>query len=203
VLVDRPGSPQSLILAGELLPMRGSEELLPLIAANDVVGGSFLSRLNTDLREEKGWAYGVNASINRVLGTVPYIVSAPVQADKTGPAIAALRDDLRVFLTTKGVTPAELQRTINNSIRELPGSFETGSQVLGAMQRNALLGRPDDYYDTLASRYRALTAPVIDQAARSVIDPDKLLWVVVGDAAKVRPQLDALKLPVESPAASK
>ena len=198
VLIDRPGSPQSLILAGELLPVTGSVELLPLIAANDVLGGSFLSRLNSDLREKKGWAYGVNSSINRVLGTVPYIISAPVQSDKTGPAIAAMRGDLAAYLTREGTTEAELMRTVNNSIRELPGSFETGSQVLGGMQRNALLGRPDDYYDTLAARYRALKAADLDKAARDVLDPDKLLWVVVGDGAKVRPQLDALKLPVES-----
>ncbi len=198
VLIDRPGTPQSLILAGELLPLTGTVELLPLIAANDVLGGSFLSRLNSDLREKKGWAYGVNSSVNRVLGTVPYIISAPVQSDKTGPAIAAMRGDLAAYLTRDGTTEAELMRTVNNSIRELPGSFETGSQVLGGMQRNALLGRPDDYYDTLAARYRALKAADLDKAARDVLDPDKLLWVVVGDGAKVRPQLDALKLPVES-----
>jgi predicted Zn-dependent peptidase len=202
VLIDRPGSPQSVILAGQVLPVTGDEELITLLAANDVLGGNFLSRLNTDLREQKGWSYGVGASVNRVLGKVPYIVSAPVQADSTGPAIAALRDDMRMFLTSKGVTPIELERTINGSVRELPGSFETGSQVLSGMQRNALFQRPDDYYDTLADRYRALTAPQLDAAARAVIDPDKLLWVVVGDAAKVRPQLDALKLPVETPMAT-
>lgn len=204
VLIDRPGSPQSLILAGELLPVTGSVELLPLIAANDVLGGSFLSRLNLDLREKKGWAYGVSSQISRVLGTVPYFISAPVQSDKTGPAIAAMRGDLAAYLTGMGTTPAELTRTVNNSIRELPGSYETGAAVLGGMQRNALLGRPDDYYDTLATRYRALTAAELDKAARTTIDPDKLLWVIVGDAAKVRPQLDALNLPVESaPAAAK
>jgi len=203
VLVNRPGSPQSLILAGVVLPVRGSEELIGLVSANDVLGGNFLSRLNTDLRERKGWSYGVSSQVNRVLGKVPYIVSAPVQQDSTGPAINALREDMREFLTTRGVTPAELELTINGSIRELPGSFETGAQVLSGMQRNALFGRPDDYYDTLADRYRSLTAPQLDQAARAVLDPDKLLWVVVGDAAKVRPQLDALKLPVETLPATK
>ncbi|MDB5690700.1 MAG: hypothetical protein JWL91_2576 [Sphingomonas bacterium] len=199
VLIDRPGSPQSVILAGQVLPVTGDEELIALVSANDVLGGNFLSRLNTNLREQKGWSYGVSSQVNRVLGKVPYIVSAPVQADSTGPAIAALRDDMRAFLTAKGVTPAELERTINGSVRELPGSFETGSQVLSGMQRNALFHRPDDYYDTLANRYRALTAPQLDAAARAMIDPDKLLWVVVGDAATVRRQLDALKLPVETP----
>jgi predicted Zn-dependent peptidase len=71
------------------------------------------------------------------------------------------------------------------------------------MQRNLLFERSDDYYDTLADRYRAMTAADLDAAARAVIDPKKLLWVVVGDAAKVRPQLDALKLPVETVAATK
>jgi zinc protease len=202
VLIDRPGSPQSVILAGQVLPVTGDQEVIALLAANDVLGGNFLSRLNLDLREKKGWSYGVSSSFNRVLGRVPYIVSAPVQADSTGPAIAALRDDMRTFLKTKGVTPAELELTINGSVRELPGSYETGAQVLSGMQRNALYQRPDDYYDTLADRYRALTASQLDAAARAVIDPDKLLWVVVGDAAKVRPQLDALKLPVETPTAT-
>jgi zinc protease len=185
-----------------VLPVTGDQEVIALLAANDVLGGNFLSRLNLDLREKKGWSYGVSSSFNRVLGRVPYIVSAPVQADSTGPAIAALRDDMRTFLKTKGVTPAELELTINGSVRELPGSYETGAQVLSGMQRNALYQRPDDYYDTLADRYRALTASQLDAAARAVIDPDKLLWVVVGDAAKVRPQLDALKLPVETPTAT-
>lgn len=201
VLVDRPGSPQSLILGGALLPLKGKDELVTLLAANDVLGGNFLSRLNMDLRETKGWAYGVNSQVNRVAETVPYLVYAPVQADKTGASIAAILADSKEFLTTKGVTPAELQRTVNGSIRELPGSFETSADVLGGMQRNALYGRPDDYYDTLADRYRAMTAADLDKAARAVIAPDKLLWVVVGDAAKVRPQLDALKLPVETLAA--
>ena len=201
VLVNRPGSPQSLILGGALLPLKGKDELVTLLAANDVLGGNFLSRLNMDLRETKGWAYGVNSQVNRVVETVPYLVYAPVQADKTGASIAAILADSREFLTAKGVTPAELQRTVNGSIRELPGSFETSADVLGGMQRNALYGRPDDYYDTLADRYRAMTAADLDKAARAVIAPDKLLWVVVGDAAKVRPQLDVLKLPVETLAA--
>ena len=203
VLIDRPGSPQSLILAGALLPVKGKDELVTLLAANDVLGGNFLSRLNMDLRETKGWAYGVSSQVNRPAETAPFLIHAPVQADKTGASIAAIVADIEAFLTTKGVTPAELERTVNGSIRELPGSFETSPEVLGGMQRNVLFGRSDDYYDTLADRYRAMTAADLDKAARAVIDPKTLLWVVVGDAAKVRPQLDALKLPVETLPAAK
>ncbi|GAO39770.1 peptidase M16 family protein [Sphingomonas changbaiensis NBRC 104936] len=197
VLVDRPDSPQSLIYGGEVTPLKGTDEMLPDIAANDVLGGNFLSRLNMDIRETKGWSYGVNGNFRRLLKGVPYIVSAPVQADRTGDSLAAMQADIRTFLTTEGITPEERERTIDGFVRELPGSFETGSDVLGGMQNNVLYGRPDDYYDTVASRYRALTVPEMDKAIRSALDPSKFVWVVVGDAKQVKPQLDRLGLPVE------
>ncbi|MBS0502277.1 MAG: insulinase family protein [Proteobacteria bacterium] len=197
VLVDRPDSPQSLIYAGEITPLNGREEMIPYIAANDVLGGNFLSRLNMDLRETRGWSYGVNGNFRRMLEGVPYVISAPVQADQTGASIKALRDDMQAFLTTKGITREEQERTINGFVRELPGSFETSGDVLGGMQNNVLYGRPDNYYDTVASRYRALTAPQMDAAIRKAVDPSKLVWIVVGDAKVVKPQLDSLGLPVE------
>jgi len=79
----------------------------------------------------------------------------------------------------------------------LPGSFETSSDLLGAMMRNSLIGRADDFYETLPNIYRAMTAADFDKAAREAINADGLIWVVVGDAKLVRPQLDAVGLPVE------
>ncbi|MBK5265402.1 MAG: insulinase family protein, partial [Alphaproteobacteria bacterium] len=196
ILVNRPQSPQSVILAGQVLNVKGTDDLLKLIAANDVMGGSFLSRMNMDLRETKGWSYGVRGSVNRVQHDVPYILSAPVQADKTGPAIAALKNQMKDFLGTKGVTPAELERTVNGDIRELPGSFETSSDVLGEMQRDVLYDRPFDYVETLANKYRTLTAVDLDAAARAAIDPDAFTWVVVGDKDKIMGQLEALGMPI-------
>lgn len=197
VLVDRPGSPQSVILAGQVLPKKGTDALETLVTANQALGGSFLSRINMDLRETKGWSYGVSGWINRVVGDVPYIILAPVQADRTGDSIAALRTNYREFLSTKGVTAEERERIIKGSILELPGSFETAEAVLGAIQRNALYNRSDDYYDSLASRYRAMTQNDLDAAIRAVLKPDAFLWVVVGDAKIVRPQLEKLGLDVE------
>ena len=177
--------------------LKGRDELLPFLAANDVLGGNFLSRLNMDLREKRGWSYGVSGRFNRLLEAVPYIVSAPVQADRTGDSLTALRDGMTAFLTAQGITEAEEQRTITGFVRELPGSFETASDVLTGMQNNVLWGRSDDYYDTLASRYRALDAKQMDKAIRGAVDPSKFVWVVVGDAKTVRPQLDRFGLPVE------
>ncbi|MGV3578136.1 M16 family metallopeptidase [Brevundimonas sp.] len=202
VLIDRPQSPQSLIYGGAVLPVSGTDDLLALNAANVTLGSDFLSRINSDLRETKGWSYGVRGNVNTLENRVPYIVNAPVQANRTGESIAALIAQYDRFLETEGVQPTELERTINGNTRSLAGGYETSFQILGALRSNALYGRPDDYQATLASRTRALTAAQMDEAARQVINPDQFVWVVVGDASVVRPQLDALGLPVEVVAAA-
>ena len=81
-----------------------------------MLGGTFLSRLNMDLREDKGWSYGVSGNENVMLHAVPYIVSAPVQADRTGDSLVELNKQISEFLTTKGVTQEELERTVQNNI---------------------------------------------------------------------------------------
>jgi len=197
-LIDRPGSGQSVILGGVVLDKTGKDDLILLNQANDVMGGSFLSRLNSDLRETKGWSYGVGSGISQFENRTRFIVNAPVQADRTGDSLVALQTQMRDFLTAKGVTPAELERTANGAVRELPGSFETANETLGAMQRIVWLGRPDDFYEKLPARYKAMTAAELDAMARANIDPAKLTWVVVGDAAKVQPQLAKAGLPVET-----
>lgn len=197
VLVDRPKSPQSVIAAGSVLGVKGREDLVVLRAANEVYGGTFLARINMNLRETKGWSYGVNSGIGSLQENVPFTINAPVQADKTGAAITELRNDLTAFLTTKGVTPEELQRTINGNVRRLPGSFETSGAVLAGVRSIVNLGRPDNYFETLAAKYSGMTAAEIDAEARKHLDPKSLVYVVVGDASVVKPQLDGLGLPVE------
>jgi predicted Zn-dependent peptidase len=197
VLVDKPQSPQSMILAGLLTNKSGTDNPVDLITANDVLGGSSTSRLIMDLRETKGWAYSAGTALPGVKETVPLFVYAPVQTDKTGESIIAARKDIKEFLTIKGVTVAERNQTINSQILSLPGSFETSSDLLAAMMRNTMLGRPDDYYAKLPDIYRAMTPAQLDAAARGAIDPDRLIWVVIGDAKLVKPQLDAVGLPVE------
>ncbi len=197
VLFDRPGSPQSVILGGQILPVKGGDDLDYATAANQVIGQGFLSRINNDLRQTKSWSYGVRGSINRVKEDVPYIISAPVQADKTGASISALLGHYKEFLGDKGTTSAEYDRVISGNIRELPGRFETSAQVLSGIQANVTYQRSDDYYDKLASKYRGMTAPEMDKSIRKIIKPDQFVWIVVGDAAKVGPQLEGLGLPIE------
>ena len=120
-----------------------------------------------------------------------------MQADRTGDSLAEMIRETREFLTEKGVTAAELDRNVASEVGALPGRFETSPAVLGALQSNALFGRPDNYQETLAAIYRAQTTEGLDAAARSGINTDKFVWVVVGDASKVRAQLEPLGLPIE------
>jgi predicted Zn-dependent peptidase len=197
LLINRPGAPQSSILGAQLLPMDPKADIVPFDTANDVLGGTFLSRLNMDLREDKGWSYGVSGNENVLLHAVPYVISAPVQADKTAESVAELSKQVSDFLTTKGVTQEELDRTVANAVNLLPGVFETSGAVLGAMMNIDLLDRPDNYYETLAPEYRAQTTASLDKAARSLLDPKGFVWIVVADAAKVKPELEKLGMPVE------
>jgi len=198
VVIDRPNSPQSVITAGRVLPIAGTTagtEALNL--ANDVLGGGFLSRLNSDLREEKGWSYGVMSAVMRPVGPRNLFVAAPVQTDRTGDSIKAIVANMAAFPGKAPLSAEELQRVTEGAIRAMPNSYETNGAVLAAIENNQKLGRPDDYYQTLPSIYRKLGARDIEAAARQYLQPEALTIVVVGDRKQVEPQLKDIGLPVE------
>ncbi len=197
LLVNRPNSPQSIVIAAQVLNARGRDDLVDLRAANDVLGANFLSRINMNLRETKGWSYGSRSQIGGNEERATFIAFAPVQADRTADTIRELQSDIGGFLTSNGVTDAELARTVNGSIRELPGEFETSESVLNGISAIIENGRPDTYYEDLAGRYRAMTREQMDGAIRRLVDPSRFVYIIVGDLNVVRPQLDGLNLPVE------
>lgn len=203
VIVDRPQSPQSVIYAGAVLPIQGADDVLALNAANEVLGNNFLSRINTEIRERRGWSYGLGGQVQLREGRVPYVINAPVQADRTGDSIRVLIEQINAFNGPNGVTASEHTRTINGNIRQLPGAYETAAAILGALRSNDLYERPDNYWEAVAPRYRAMTAAQMDAAARAVIDPSSFVWVVVGDASAVRPQLERLGLSIETATVSR
>jgi predicted Zn-dependent peptidase len=168
-----------------------------LRAANEVFGGDFTSRINMDLRETKGWSYGTRSQVPGAVGPVSFIMQAPVQTNQTGPSIAALIGHLNDFRNGKGVSAAERDATAVSNVLELPGSYEQSAAVLGQMQADKLYGRPFNYVETLAGKYDAMTADGMTTAFNAKVDPAKLVWLVVGDAAKVKPQLETLGLPIE------
>jgi predicted Zn-dependent peptidase len=198
VVIDRPNSPQSVLLAARVLPLRGTEggkEALEL--ANEVIGNGFLSRLNMDLREDKGWTYGIRSGLSGGVGPRAFSVFSPVQSDRTADSIKAILGNLAAFPATRGIDETELQRVTEGNIRGLPNRFETNAQVLSAVLGNQLLGRPSDYQKQLPDIYRAIDAKQIDAAARQYLGSEDLVIVVVGDRKQIDSQLEGLGMPVE------
>ncbi len=196
VLIDRPNSPQSYIRGGVVLPVKGTEDTLALRAATDLLGGLSTSRLSMDIREAKGWAYGVGSPVNEAVDRLAWFVIAPVQSDRTGDTIAAMTADIAAFTSAHPIDQAERDKTINNTILSLPGDFETSGALLGAIEKNAVYGRSDSYYTDLSSRLRALTPEQLNRAAQ-LLSTAHMTWIVVGDRKVVEPQLAKLGLPVE------
>ncbi len=194
LFIDRPGAEQSVILAAAPLPLSGSDDTLAITLANDVFGGLTSARLNQDLREKRNWSYGAYSSVSPTRQQMPFILSAPVETDETGPSIAAIRSLLADFHAKSPPTNSEIANARANMIRSLPGDFETGGALLAALERNANLGRPDDYLTTLPMRIAAVSNTAVADAP--LPGPDDLVYVVEGDRARVEPQLKALGLPV-------
>jgi len=199
IVIDRPNSPQSVLLLARVLPLQGTQRgMEPLDLANEVIGNGFLSRLNMDLREEKGWTYGIRSSLGGVTGPRSLTVLTPVQSDRTADSIRLILDQMTGFASGgKGVDETELQRVTDGNIRGLPNSYQTNSQVLGALLNNQQYGRPDDYQRQLPSIYRAIDAAKIDAAAQQYLSPEQLAIIVVGDRKQIDDQLATLGMEIE------
>ncbi|MEJ2385641.1 MAG: pitrilysin family protein, partial [Xanthomonadales bacterium] len=193
-LIDKPGAPQSLILAGHVAPPTGAENNIDIRTMNDVIGGSFTARVNMNLREDKGWAYGAYTFMQDARGQRPWLAYAPVQTDKTADSIKELTREFDEFLGTKPATQDELNKSVRNNVNSLPGEFETAGAVLGALLNNDRFGRPDDYVTTLKSQYEAVDLEGVQGAAEEVIHPEKLIWLIVGDREQIEQQVRDLNL---------
>jgi predicted Zn-dependent peptidase len=198
VVIDRPNSPQSVIYAGRILPLKGTTpDLEALDLANEVLGNGFLSRINMIIREEKGWSYGARSGVDAPAGPRLFSISTSVQSDRTADSVDLILQTARDFASgSRSVDDTEFLRVTEGNIRGLPNRFETNGQVLGAIIENAELGRPDDYYVTLPDRYREIDRAALDAAARQYLGPDNLTIVVVGDRKVIDSQLASLRLPI-------
>jgi len=193
-LVDRPGSLQSLIIAGNVAPPKANPKEVSIQTMNGVLGSDFSSRVNMNLREDKHWAYGAYTFFRDARGQRPFVAYAPVQTDKTKEAIVELDKELRGIVKERPIQPAELSRSQASLTLTLPGSWETMSSLAGAIGNIVTFGLDDRYYDTFADSVRAQTVQSLTAAAAEVVHPDRLIWVVVGDRAKIEPGLRELKL---------
>lgn len=193
-LINRTDAPQSLILAGLLAPSTKAKNALDLGIANGAFGGTFTSRLNMNLREEKRWAYGASSMLSDAQGQRPMLFYAPVQTDKTADSAAEILKEAREVIGTKPLTDEEIAKIQAQRVRALPGSFETTTAVLGAMTGIVVYNRPDDYVQTLKSRIEGVDRKAAEDALTAVIHPEAMTWVIVGDLSKIEAPVRALKL---------
>jgi len=193
-LIDKPGAPQSLILAGHVAPSTGADNNIDILTMNDVIGGSFTARVNMNLREDKGWAYGAYTFMQDARGQRPWLAYAPVQTDKTADSIKELTREMDEFLSSAPARQGELDKSVRNNVNSLPGQFETAGAVLNALLSNDRCGRPDNYISSLKRRYEAVDLSGVHAAAQQVIHPENLIWLIVGDLEKIEQQIRDLEL---------
>ncbi len=193
-MIDRPGSLQSVIIAGHVAPPKANPQEVAIETMNGVLGGDFSSRVNMNLREDKHWSYGAYTFFRDARGQRPFVAYAPVQTDKTKEAVIELDKELRGIVKDRPIEPAELSRSQATLTLTLPGSWETMSALAVSIGNIVTYGLDDRYYDTFADKVRAQTIEGVTAIAREVVHPDQLVWVVVGDRAKIEPGLRELKL---------
>ena len=193
-LVDKPGAVQSLIVAGQLMPgMRTSDEI-DIDLMNRVIGGSFTSRLNMNLREDKSWSYGVRTRLSQYKGPRPMLVSAPVQTDKTVDSIQEIIREYDEYLSSNPAKNEELEAIVNDLSLGLIGDFETFGSLMSGLSGIVSFDREDDFLDNLPKKYRSMTIDDINAAAETYIDPSIWTWVIVGDLSKIEQGIRELDL---------
>ena len=193
-IMDRPDAIQSVILAGHVAPPSGSRDDINIDMMNTIIGGEFTSRVNMNLREEKGWAYGAGTILMEAEGQRPFITYAPVQSDKTSNSMAEINKELTEYISDNPATAEELEKSRTNKVLALPGQWETSNSVLSALGEVVRFNLPDDYWATYADRVSGISLKDVQKAAKEVIHPESLSWIVVGDRAKIVEEIKALNL---------
>jgi zinc protease len=192
--LDRPRAEQTVIMAATLAPPVGSQADFAIMAANMVLGGLFTSRLNMNLREDKSWTYGVRSMLPAARLARPFLIDAPVEAAATAPALQEILRELRDILGERPITTEELEQAKDALIRRLPGSFETNRDVALRLAHVLTYQLPEDYYDRMIHAVSALTTDDIQEALPLFVQPEQMLWVLVGDRARVAAEVCALHL---------
>jgi zinc protease len=184
-LIDRPGAIQSVILAGHVGLPKSDPDNIAVETMNTILGGTFTSRMNMNLREDKHWAYGAGTVPLAARGQGPFVAYAPVQTDKTKESMIEMDKELRGILGPRPITEEELATAQKSQTLSLPGQWETIGAVGGSLEEIVTFGLPENYFTTYPGKVRALTVNDVTKAAQKAVHPDQLVWVVVGDRTKI------------------
>jgi zinc protease len=191
-LVDKPGAAQSEIRIGRIGVERGSPDYYSTVVLNTILGGSFASRLNQNLRERNGYTYGAGSRFLYRLSPGPFLASSAVQTDVTDKALVEFFNELTAI--REPVSGEELSRAGNYVALDYPNSFETISGIAGELAELVMYGLPDDYFNTYVGNILGVTGDQVQAAAKKYIDPEKMAVIVVGDRSKIEAGIAALGL---------
>lgn len=191
-IVDKPNAPQSQIRIGTIGVPRSTPDFFPIEVMNTILGGSFSSRLNLNLREEHGYTYGAQSYFDMRVTAGPFMALAGVQTDKTGESLKEFFNELNGIL--QPIPDDELRRGKNYLSLALPGDFETTSDISRRLEDMLVYHLPDDYFSRYVPNVEAVTAADAQRVARAYIHPDRVAVVVVGDRKVIEPVVRALNL---------
>jgi len=191
-LVDKPDAAQSQVRIGWVGVPRSTPDYFAIRVLNTILGGSFTSRLNANLREEHGYAYGASSTFDMRAAAGPFFASAGVQTDKTADALSEFFKELEAI--RKPIPADEVEKAKSYLALQLPRSFETTGSVAGSLVPVFVYSLPDDYFATYVARVKAVTPADLQRVAERYIQPDKFAVVVVGDRKTIEPGIKALNL---------
>ncbi len=195
-LIDRPESQQSVIVAGYLTKPYGQMDETAIEQMNNVLGGDFTSRINMNIREDKHWSYGSRSFILNSRGQRPFLVTAPVQTDKTKESIQEVVKEVNAFVGDKPMTQAEFDKTKQNTVLGMSGMWETNAAVNGSVRDIVKYNLSDDYWKKYSGKVQGLTLKDVQATAKSIVQPGNLGWFLAGDASKTLPGLQELGMEV-------
>ena len=190
--MDKPDAEQSQIRIGWVGVPRSHPDYFPLQVLNTILGGSFTSRLNQNLREEHGYSYGARSFFDMRLAAGPFVAAAGVQTDKTSEALREFFNELNGI--TKPVPAEELAKARNYIALGFPSEFETTADLAGNIEQLIVYKLAEDYYERYVANVQAVTAAAVQKAAAAFIQPTKFAVVVVGDRKAIEPGIRALNL---------
>ena len=192
-IIDKPGAPQTAVAAFSVGLPANSPDMPTIQVMNYILGGSFASRINMNLREVHGYTYGAQSGFRAYRAGGLFLAGGLIRTNATADATKEMLGEITRFPTAPP-TDAELKAAKDAEIQSLPGQFETTAVEAAAMQSIFLYNRPLDYFATLPEKYRAVTAADVERVAKEDLHPDQLVVVEAGDRTKIEPGLKDAKL---------
>ncbi len=190
-IIDRPGAPQSALRIGQMGIERSNPDYVPVSVMNEILGGLFSSRINLNLREVHGFTYGARSRFSYRRGYGPFAITSMVRTDATAASIKEALGEVEKMRTSLP-TAEELRMAKETRERSLISMFETAQQSAGSLADLFIYGFPLDYYSTLPSKLQSVDGTAVQRAAETHLAPQAMVIIVVGDKAKIEPEIKKL-----------